>query len=1022
MSAASIFAVLALNALNQVDAQVLNRTAITTLSLPPEPTEVGFTTERTLNNLGFDQPVAIVSPPGETNRLFIVEKPGRIIVIPDLSNPARSTFLDLTSTVIDSGEEGLLALAFHPEFASNGFFYVYYTLNTSTDAGNGRHDRLSRFQVSAGNPNQASAASEIPLITQFDQASNHNGGQLTFGPDGYLYLSLGDEGNGNDSFQNGQRIDRDFFSCILRLDVDQRPGSLPPNAHPAVHAGTYRVPPDNPFVGATSFNGAAVNPANVRTEFWAIGLRNPWRMAFDSLTGYIWVGDVGQNAHEEIDLVTAGRHNFGWPFREGFSAGPGGSPPAGASLTDPIHDYPRSEGTSVTGGLVYRGTQFSQLYGAYLFADYDSGRIWSLRYDGSLPAQIEQLTTNAGIVSFGINPANGDILLANINQGSIRRLIHDGSSSGAPFPATLSETGAFTSVANLTPATGLVAYEPNVSFWSDHARKRRWFGLPEGTTTFGFDAFDQWTFPAGAVWLKHFDLELTRGDPATARRIETRFLVKTAEGVYGLSYRWNDAQTEATLVGESGADADFTITESGTPRTQTWHFPSRAECLTCHTAAGGLALSFNTRQLNRDHEFPGGTANQLVALAEAGYLDTSAVPPVGSLPKLAAGSDIGASVELRARSYLDANCAQCHQPGGTALGSWDARSTTPLSIAGIINGALTDDDGDPANRVIVPGDTTHSRLLHRVAASNGTTRMPPLATNERDTAAEALLAEWIAALAAVEPDSGHLINTSARALVGTGNEILIPGIVIGGSQPKTVLIRSVGPSLARFDIVGFLAEPTLTLFSGQTPIASNTRWNTASNADEIRSVSAQLGAFTLPEGSADSALLVTLNPGLYTAHTRGLGDTTGVALMEVYDAEPNSTASRLINLSARAQIGSGEEVLIPGLVVGPGDPVTVLVRAVGPGLEQFDIPNFLPAPALTLFSGNDPVVTNVGWSTAANDNEIAAAGALVGAFRLGDSSADSAVLVTLNPGSYTLHVSSSDGAPGVALVEVYEVP
>ena len=225
--------------------------------------------------LKFEQPVAIVSPPGEKNRLFIVEKPGRVVVISDLAQPTRQVFLDLEDRIEDSdGEQGLLALAFHPDYARNRQFFVWYT----STAGAGRENRLSRFLVSATDPNRADPGSEQPLIAQADEASNHNGGELAFGPDGYLYVSLGDEGGANDQFRNSQRIDKDFFAGILRLDVDRRPGSIAPNPHAAVRAGAYAVPPDNPFVGATDFNGRVVDPSRVRTEFWAVGLRNPWRM------------------------------------------------------------------------------------------------------------------------------------------------------------------------------------------------------------------------------------------------------------------------------------------------------------------------------------------------------------------------------------------------------------------------------------------------------------------------------------------------------------------------------------------------------------------------------------------------------------------------------------------------------------------------------------------------------------------------------------------------------------------------
>ncbi|HUR60508.1 MAG TPA: PQQ-dependent sugar dehydrogenase [Opitutaceae bacterium] len=981
----------------------------------------------------FTQPVALVSPPGDTRRLFVVEKTGRIWVIPDVTaaTATRTLFLDLSARVTVSSdlndERGLLALAFHPNYASNGQFYVWYTLTTTTGAGGGLHDRLARFRVSTSNPNVADADSEQPLISQRDEAANHNGGQLLFGPDGCLYLSLGDEGNADDTLQNSQRIDRDFFAGIIRIDVDQRAGSVPPNPHPSVHAGTYTVPLDNPFVGAVTYNGALVNPLAVRTEFWATGLRNPWRMSLDPATGRIWCGDVGQGSREEIDIIVRGG-NYGWNYREGTIAGPRASPPAAAasSFIGPVWEYTHSEGQSITGGIVSRAPRLPELLGQYLFADFVSGRIWSLLPDGDNPvnaSRVQLIAMDGGIASFGTDPSNGDVLLADLSEGRIKRLVGS-TAGGTTFPATLSATGAFSDLASLTPAPGVVPYEPNVSFWSDHATKRRWFALPDNTSAFGFAVDGPWTLPTGAVWVKHFDLELTRGNPSTARRIETRFLVKTATSSYGLTYRWNDAQTEATLVPDEGADANFAVVENGVTRTQTWRFPSRAECSTCHTAAGGHALSFNTRQLNRDQVFPGGTANILTALAQAGYLNAPGTPaPVpAALPALARLEDTTKPIESRARAYLDVNCSQCHQPGGTAIGFWDARATLPLAATNTVNGALLDPAGDPGNRVIVPGDATHSRLLQRMSV-RGPGQMPPLGTNERDLAGEALIAQWIASLGVPQAPS-RLINLAARAQTGAGATALIPGFVIGAGAPKTVLIRAVGPKLADFGVSDAVAQPVLTLTQGTQTIATNTRWNTATNASAIRDAAARVGAFALPEGSADSALLATLEPGDYTAQAAASNNANGVALVEIYDADAAGpiSASRLINTSVRAQVGTGGNILIPGLVISEGGSKTILVRAVGPGLARFGVTGFLPDPVVSVFSGSQPLLTNTVWNSAPNAADIRSAAERVGAFALDPGARDSALLALLPPGAYTIQVSGANNSTGVALVEVYEVP
>ncbi len=715
----------------------------TTLQMPPAPPSRGYSVVAAFPGLGaLPTPVSVTAPPGETNRLFICEKGGRISVITNLTAPSRTVFLDISSRVNSGGEGGLLGMAFHPGYATNGQFFVYYTLDTNTAAGSGFHDRLSRFTVAAEDPNRATAGSEVPLITQYDEASNHNGGDVHFGPDGYLYVSLGDEGGGGGTFGNNQRIDRDFFATVLRLDVDGRPGSLAPNPHPAVGTG-YAVPPDNPYVGATNFNGSPVDPARVRTEFWTIGLRNPWRMSFDPPTGWLYCGDVGQGAWEEIDILVRGG-NYGWNYREGFHAY-GGTPPAGVTFVDPIWEYPHTgaatnSGNSVTGGVVYRGTRMAQLHGRYIFADYGSGNVWALHYDGTQVREFQWLTTASRVVALGADPSNGDVLLVSIG-GTVGRLEYSEASTGEPLPLTLAETGAFEDLASLTAHEGIVPYSINVPFWSDHAEKTRWFSVPDLRLTIGFDAGNNWAFPTGTVWIKHFDLELVRGVPESRRRLETRFLVRQAEGAYGVTYRWDDAQTNAQLVPEEGMDEAFLVRDGAVTRTQTWHYPARSECATCHTPVAGLALSFGTAQLNREVSIEGVVTNQILALAAMGYLEN---PPetTDGLPALAHASDETATLQHRSRSYLFANCVQCHQPGGLARGSWDARYSIPLEQAGIVQGPLEDEQGDPANRVIAPGSIAHSMILRRLMEL-GPGHMPPLSTSEVNTEAIDLLSRWV---------------------------------------------------------------------------------------------------------------------------------------------------------------------------------------------------------------------------------------------------------------------------------------
>jgi hypothetical protein len=616
-------------------------------------------------------------------------------------------------------------------------------------------------------------------LTIYDEASNHNGGDLAFGPDGYLYLSLGDEGSGGDYYNNARFINKDFWGQMLRLDVDNNTANPLPNTHSqpsashpsAVHAGSYRVPADNPFIGATTWHGQTFAASTVRTEIYATGFRNPFRFTIDPPTGRIFLGDVGQDNWEEVDLVVKGG-DYGWSWREGlqpyyvnanvpprFPDSTGNNtnaPPAsGFTPTSPIYAYGRDNsaviyGSSVAGGIVYRGSQFPDLAGAYIFSDIygGGGIIAALRESSPGVWTAERVAIRPQIVDFGVDPRSGEPLLCSL-LGTIYHLVRNGSTPVTP-PALLSQTGAFSNLANLTPNAGIVAYQPNVDFWSDYATKSRWFAIKNTTDKVEYAASANWTFPTGMVWVKHFDIDTTRGNPATRRKLETRFLMKTASGIYGLSYKWRADQSDADLVVEQG------LTESiaNSSPAQTWRYPSRSECVTCHSQVGGFALSFNTPQMNRTHTYGGDVQNQIMALSQAGYF-SAPVTAAEDLPSFAAATDATQSLEWRVRSYLSVNCVQCHQPFGSAQGAWDARHTTPTDLANLINGTLVN-GGDSANRFVVPGDAAHSMLLKR-QQGDGVPRMPPLGTNERDLVNEQLVMDWIASL----PDRQSLTDWQA---------------------------------------------------------------------------------------------------------------------------------------------------------------------------------------------------------------------------------------------------------------------
>jgi glucose/arabinose dehydrogenase len=292
------------------------------------------------------------------------------------------TFLDISSRVTSGGERGLLGLAFHPDYETNGYFFIYYSPDPGTTT------RLARFQVSAANPDSANDGSEVVLLDIPQQYGNHNGGQLAFDPDGYLCIAVGDEGSFGDPNDNAQDL-TDLHGSILRVDVDSQA------------LGNYGIPSSNPF---------AVNIKGYRPEIYAYGLRNPWRFSFDPVNGRLWAGDVGQNLWEEIDVIIRGG-NYGWDCREGMHDYDASrqSPVCDTVSTaiDPVHEYPRGGGGSVTGGHVYRGPMVSSLRGVYIFADYISGQIWGLEYDGQQATSVTELIdTNFRISSFGVDENN----------------------------------------------------------------------------------------------------------------------------------------------------------------------------------------------------------------------------------------------------------------------------------------------------------------------------------------------------------------------------------------------------------------------------------------------------------------------------------------------------------------------------------------------------------------------------------------------------------------------------------------
>jgi len=773
----------------------------TSFNVPSTPPATSIALVPAFPNLpDFNDPVCLATPPADTQRLFVCDRCiGRVMVIPNVAVAASSTaapiasiFLNVAALLSSRGdsinpsvESGLLAIAFHPSYASNGYFYIFYTVNHSGKI----YDRLSRFKFS-GNPLTSLAAdstSETILFSQARTQTNHHGGDLHFGPDGYLYVSLGDGGSEYNALGFAQEIDNNFFSGMLRIDVDKKAGNLEPKpVNPTSSASItldgsghayYSVPSDNPFITATSINGHSISTAYLRSEFWAIGLRNPWRFSFDSqlgasgTTGSLYCGDVGMNAYEGIHLITKG-NNCGWPFYEQNheqileptaywpSNEPQWPPPANFTFTPPIYEYDHGivtpappanyAGTAVIGGVVYRGSNEPVLFGDYIFGDNSPGNIWSMVRTGTTYT-VTWIASQANTSAFGIDPSNGDVLVASAvnspgstNSSVITRVTTP--TVAGSYPQTLSATGIFANVATLSPNPGVLPYTPNLPFWSDFAVKTRFFCIPNAGGQMTWSQDGPWTFPAGMFWVKSFGLQSVRSNPPVAGGtsavipVETRLLVETGSGVYGVSYRWNSAGTDATLEPIGGDTFTVSVTQNGQPYTQTWTVPGRQDCVTCHNQLAGGPLSFTTRQLNAVNDINGFAGNQLTLLQQGGYFSNT-VPSPNLLPCYIQPGATNFPVEARIRSYLAVNCAYCHQAGGSGP-SFDSRPQLTLAQTGLISGSagIVLNAGD---ELIVPGDTNHSIVLSRMIAGNGYSRMPPLATNELDQTDIALMQQWI---------------------------------------------------------------------------------------------------------------------------------------------------------------------------------------------------------------------------------------------------------------------------------------
>src|ERR1019366_4091917 len=439
------------------------------------------------------------------------------------------------------------------------------------------------------------------------------------------------------------------LSKILRIDVDREEAGKP-----------YAIPPDNPFI----------KTPRARPEIGAYGFRNPWRMSFDRQTGDLWVGDVGWEAWEMVYRVQKGC-NYGWSVMEGPQSvrpeAKRGPPP----ILPPALSFPHTEAASITGGYVYRGKRLKDLAGVYLCGDWVTRKIWGTRFDGDkIVWQKELAVGKERVVAFGEDHDKEIYFVNHDEKGSIHRLAPNEAVKDyrADFPRKLSETGLFKSVKEHSLAAGIVPFSVNAERWADHASLQRFVALPGTSTAKIYDNRPPWPddrgevqFPTDGVLAKTFTLQMERGNPKSRRRLETQILHFDGVNWKGYTYAWNEEQTDATLVDAKGLDRPLTVLDAKAPggkREQRWHYPSRAECMTCHNSWAGYTLGFNAAQLNKDHDYAGTIDNQLRTLQHVGlatflqrdWSKGTEKPRDRPKEKLADPLDTSATLEDRARA------------------------------------------------------------------------------------------------------------------------------------------------------------------------------------------------------------------------------------------------------------------------------------------------------------------------------------------------------------------------------------
>jgi putative heme-binding domain-containing protein len=688
---------------------------------PPLP----FTTEALYSDVELKRPTHMVRVPG-TDRWIVTQLQGKIHSFNQSGDLDVQLAVDLKQ--VEGWHFAVFGIAFHPEYPKEPWCYITYRDTAKSDTG----AKLSRFRVVDPEVPKIKLSSEMEILKW--RSHDHMGGQPLFGPDGYLYMSIGDGQRPTppDPMNTGQDPS-DLQASVLRIDVDNVTENL-----------NYSVPEDNPFVGVEGF----------RPEIWAFGVRNPWRLCFRD-NGELWVGDVGYEMREMIHRIDRGA-NYGWSILEGSQNVKPVSGLHGIPATKAIIEHDHVGARSITGGFFWNSPRIPELVGAYIYGDWMTGKVWSLKYDSEKEEILEHrelADTPLQIISFAIDD-DGDVLLVGYD-GSIHRLIPNpllaDATQNASFPRKLSETGLFESVANETPSAGVIPFEINAYHWADHTTSRRWIGLPgdtqltlhEKSNWMTGDIQGQFEFPHDTVIAKTVYLQLDPSDPKSKRRVETQVLHRHHDDWMAYNYVWNDEQTDAILQENIAVEREYRVVEPKSSdgfRKQKWLHSSRDQCMLCHIWSSGTVHGFKRDQLNRN--FGDEPTNQLEKFASIGLFKEQ----FDALEPSKSPTDDAANLEERARAWLQLNCAHCHRQNGGGTGSFVLEDNISVEEMKLVDMPANQGDfGLADTKLVVSGDPSRSVLLYRLMKS-GHGRMPQFGTNVVDDQGVLLLYDWIKSL------------------------------------------------------------------------------------------------------------------------------------------------------------------------------------------------------------------------------------------------------------------------------------